>query len=463
MKWLQLSDLHFSSEVIPGADTQLLRRQLLKYLKNVIGPVDYIFLTGDFRFGGQPQMPNKAYDWILSIADAVQINNIAECVFMVPGNHDVNRSEGRGIITKCAMQNYDAANGVFDSVILKTLLQDFSYYDSLYQKIYGKSYINESIKKYNPHSIKDCGNFYLVMLNTALLSNQDGERGYLLTGTGHVASLNPSDEKPVVVLGHHGLGLINLNEQEKLKLIFKEWNVKAYLCGDAHRLSAEYLGKNSYQITCGCLLKNAGIVDIAFTVGELIGQEISITAHEWRDNWTINPHFGNQGVLVIGQDNRNRELEPKFCEYLKNEVKNCEKNDIQIHTPQILLILLQYPGSILKRILNQYTMNIRGSTEPFGDYLCQHYNRINIEQKKQGMHFNWGIDWEDLLGIKIADTLRQKNKFPYITENLIAYAVLSSERITVKELQKVLGKTEFDKIKQKLLNNGTVPMFAKLT
>lgn len=116
MKWLQLSDLHFSSEVIPGADTQLLRRQLLKYLTDVIGSVDYIFLTGDFRYRGQPQMPNKAYDWILSIADAVQINNIAERVFMVPGNHDVNRSEGRGMITKCAMQNYDAANGVFDSV-----------------------------------------------------------------------------------------------------------------------------------------------------------------------------------------------------------------------------------------------------------------------------------------------------------------------------------------------------------
>lgn len=463
MKWLQLSDIHLSSKVIPGAETQLFRKQLLKYLADKVGPVDYIFLTGDFRYGGQPQMPDEAYNWILCIADAVQVNDVSGQICMVPGNHDLDRSKDRTSKTKKIMQNYKASYGVFDPKTLETLLEGFSYYDSLYQRVYHKSYIQESLEKNNPHNVKDCGDFYLVMLNTALLSSRDGERGYLLTGAGHVASLNPPDEKPVIVLGHHGLDLLESSEQKELKLIFKEWKVKTYLCGDAHELSEKCLGECFYQITSGCLFRDYDIVDVAFTVGELVGEEIKITAHEWRDNWTINPHFRDQGELVISQSSwssRFGRFEPILQKHLENGVKKYESEDVQIHTPQILLLLLQYPGSTLKRILDEYKIN--KNTVPFGGYLCSCYNKVNMKQRDLGWHFHWGINWKDLLGLEMAEALRQQKGFPYITENLLSYAVLSSGRSgTVKELQKIFG-AEFEEIKRKILEDGTEKNLVKL-
>ena len=215
MKWLHLSDIHMGSELIPGADTQRLREQLLTYLAEEVGPVDWLFLTGDYRYCGQPNTPEQAWDWIRRIANAVKLSDISEQVCMVPGNHDIARSNVRKYLTDGIRQNYNPMAGVFEQEELAALLQGFSYYNGLYQKVYGIDYIEHSLQNHNPHICKDCGEFCMYMLNTALLSNKDEERGSLLVGTGHVSYLESANGKPVIALGHHGLELLAPEERRK--------------------------------------------------------------------------------------------------------------------------------------------------------------------------------------------------------------------------------------------------------
>ena len=79
------------------------------------------------------------------------------------------------------------------------------------------------------------------------------------------------------------------------------------------------------------------------------------------------------------------------------------------------------------------------------------------------MHFNWGIEWNALLGLELAKSLMQRKKYPYITENLLSYAVLSSGRSnTVKQLQLKLGVETFEMIKQRILYDGTEVNFVQM-
>lgn len=465
MKWLHLSDIHMGSELIPGADTQRLREQLLTYLAEEVGPVDWLFLTGDYRYCGQPNTPEQAWHWIRRIANAVKLSDISEQVCMAPGNHDIARSNVRKYLTDGIRQNYNPMAGVFEQEELAALLQGFSYYNGLYQKVYVVDYIEHSLQKHNPHIYKDCGEFCIYMLNTALLSNEDEERGSLLVGTGHVSYLESANGKPVIALGHHGLELLAPEERRSLKTIFKEKNVKLYLCGDAHELYEDCQGEGLYQITSGCICRSSKDVDAAFTTGEIAGGDIKVTAHEWRGNWAVNPHFGTQGVLQIGGSSGwNHEFkgfEPRLWKHFQEGVQNYEREDVQIHTPQILLLLLQYPGSIMKRSFDQY--RVKSGSLALGDYLCSYYKKVNAEQKACGMHFNWGIEWNALLGLELAKSLMQRKKYPYITENLLSYAVLSSGRSnTVKQLQLKLGVETFEMIKQRILYDGTEVNFVQM-
>lgn len=280
-----------------------------------------------------------------------------------------------------AREHYDAACGRLEADVLKYLLVGFSYYNRLYQEIYKKDYIKGAISADNPHKLKEFKDFSLVMLNTTLLSNEDAERGKLLVGTDYVAELDPST-RMVVVLAHHGMEQLRQDEQSKLKEIFKGWGTVLYLCGDAHMLLDRQIGDRLWQVTGGCLKQGSRETDIAFTAGEISGLAIQVTAHEWRRNWTIAPHFGDQGILEIGkwEWDRLERVEPALKLHIQKGIQEYQQRDIPIHTPQILLLLLTYPGSVLLRTLNiSFTQDGR----VYGVYLREQLESVNAQYSNQ--------------------------------------------------------------------------------
>lgn len=458
MKWLQLSDIHFSLCTM-GVDSHLLKRQLINYLQAEIGKVDWIFLLGDFRYCGNPKEPDSVLEWIRQIAEAVGIQNLSERVCMVPGNHDIDRNPTvRQYIIDGVKKDYNVLQGKFDQMALKALLSSFSYYNSLYKRIYNEDYIEAAVNAQNPHLFKDCGEFYLLMLNTVIISNEDNERGTLLVGSGYVVELLTKVTKPIYVLAHHGLQMLEKEEKRKLYQIFKEWDIELYLCGDEHVLYEEMAGSQIHQITSGCLYGGSKETDIAFMTGEIVDGGISVSAHEWKGNWTKALHFGEQGNLYIQKQKRTQnifsELEPKLAEHIDEGIKKYIQKDIPIHTSQILLLLLTYSGSVLRQMLDEHR-NKHGM--PYGSYLYELFKEEDRIYKEQNCHFNYGYDLNELFNMREARSIQNQKRTAYITENILSYAVLCrNESRTVQDLQKVFGREEFQALKNRILQNPTL-------
>ncbi|MCK4261015.1 MAG: TIR domain-containing protein [Halanaerobiales bacterium] len=141
-------------------------------------------------------------------------------------------------------------------------------------------------------------------------------------------------------------------------------------------------------------------------------------------------------------------IEPSLLKHIMNEIEYYRKNDITIYTPQILLILLTYRGSVLKRVLNEINT-------AFGEYLCDVFKRENERYKSLNLKFDTNLNLNKLLGLNEAEFFREKEGRPYITENLISYSVLNKKSRTIDQLVKRLGDKQFKEIKEEIKENRT--------
>jgi predicted MPP superfamily phosphohydrolase len=110
MLLLHLSDIHFRSPdcVNPDLDPDRpFRTRMLQDARQrteTLGPVDAILVSGDIAFKGDPTEYAAAYAWLQKIA--VACGCPFERVFVIPGNHDVDR---RVITTVPAVRNAQQA------------------------------------------------------------------------------------------------------------------------------------------------------------------------------------------------------------------------------------------------------------------------------------------------------------------------------------------------------------------
>jgi len=94
--WLHVSDLHFKLGDTFNRD--LVLNAFLESLPTLLGRVakpDVIFFTGDIAFSGKAQEYKLASQFFDKLLDIMQMNK--ESLFVIPGNHDVDRSSGIGL------------------------------------------------------------------------------------------------------------------------------------------------------------------------------------------------------------------------------------------------------------------------------------------------------------------------------------------------------------------------------
>lgn len=123
MLLLHISDIHFKETDVgqPDDPNRALRNDMIQDVKRMraqIGkPADGILLSGDIAFAGKPAEYEFAYDWLerqLCPAAGCQIEN----VFVVPGNHDVDRTAEAGpaqVMMRNTLRQF-AANRVNDEL-----------------------------------------------------------------------------------------------------------------------------------------------------------------------------------------------------------------------------------------------------------------------------------------------------------------------------------------------------------
>jgi predicted phosphodiesterase len=93
--WLHLSDLHFNASRLQAWNQDIVLKKLLDDLREQIAESgakpDFVLISGDIAFSGQPVEYKLAQDFF---DDVLYVTNLSrERLFLVPGNHDVNRED----------------------------------------------------------------------------------------------------------------------------------------------------------------------------------------------------------------------------------------------------------------------------------------------------------------------------------------------------------------------------------
>src|SRR5215208_684358 len=109
MLLLSIADIHFQ---YPICNTQMdpdrpFRTMLIKdagTLTKKLGAVDAILVCGDIAFAGLKEEYEAALEWLTELSEACQCS--LDRVFVVPGNHDVDRNVIRG---SASVRNVQAA------------------------------------------------------------------------------------------------------------------------------------------------------------------------------------------------------------------------------------------------------------------------------------------------------------------------------------------------------------------
>lgn len=214
LRFLHLSDIHFnasSGTTVHDLDADV-RNELVRdatALSKEIGSPAGVLVTGDIAFSGQRAEYERAAVWLLNLCR--EIGCPEENVWVVPGNHDVDRQLAKSKITKTLHQTIRSkAEGMIDSELreifsdpqsaaaLLVPLTEYNVFAARFQC---------SLSAEHPFWERDlklsCGTtIRLRGLCSALVSNADDEKGNIILGTAQ-ASVARTDGVHYLSLCHH--------------------------------------------------------------------------------------------------------------------------------------------------------------------------------------------------------------------------------------------------------------------
>ena len=303
IRFLHISDIHCGySNYGVNQMREKLAPQLLKFTQDKGQTIDYLFITGDLKYGPtcKEGYPPEALAFVREIQSSFGIK--PDHTFVVPGNHDVKRGDMRTAAINGIKADYRSHIGNISDDHLMMLDMTQREYHSLYQEICGNSC-------HGNHFFVDLGPVNVIHLNTALICGSDGEDGSLIVGTTMLRdSLNGMDtSKPAIALAHHSFDCLTQEEQVKLERLLKEKNSLVYLCGHKHvnrfqQIASEVKDKPMWEILCGTNMDSAPNVEqteMSVYVGTLDtnGSCGYIDAYKWsrrNEEWMPDSEFSRR-------------------------------------------------------------------------------------------------------------------------------------------------------------------------
>ncbi len=221
--WIHLADLQIGrGNGAHGWERQLvlegLRQDIASWREYGVPAPDAIFVTGDSARSGAAEEYASARDWLLGVAGSVGLG--PDRVFIVPGNHDVDRTADsdrdiRRLLSSLREgrdQLDDALNDPKDRARLAARLPHYLSFAEGFAPMCLSARPEGDHGLFWAHRLDARGGLRvrLLGLNTALLSADDADKGKLRLGTEQIERglLNPSLEKSgelVVALSHHPL------------------------------------------------------------------------------------------------------------------------------------------------------------------------------------------------------------------------------------------------------------------
>lgn len=238
IRWLHISDLHLGSD---GAVTAMLRDELPLFLKDEGLKCDYVFCTGDIRTANAN--PNEYTEdmaaFLKQICEAV--GTTTERLFVVPGNHDVNRDVvGRADSVESALWGESLYYNSDDGIIKQEDLGKIMSGENDFKGFLGNIYKPERLVYYgsaeSPHFNIETEDFNILHVDTTVAYTKGHEANDLVVGTKKLYDVIRflNKKKPTILLTHYPYDCLRQGEKKVLSTMLQHNEVRLWLAGHEH-------------------------------------------------------------------------------------------------------------------------------------------------------------------------------------------------------------------------------------
>lgn len=304
IKIMQISDFHY----VETTAHKMMRQKVCDKIRN-INP-DILLITGDLHNYGNDFEPFKQY-----VNDLMVEGNLKNSdVFIVPGNHDVDKN------LSCEDElNRNAYIGHILSETEKDLDCYKLYRDRLSSCFKG---FNNTVKEVltgalNTNTVSHYiwgKKLNIITLNTALIS--DGKEHQQIIDADRLADLNPCNGLPTIVIGHHDISYLFESHQSILKSLMASWKVSFYTCGDRHRNKQKLVDDVMCDnVKIPVIVAGKGSVengddysDVSFLIYEIddVLNDIQLSLYKWDNNRKV------FDCVNIGDENQPSSFELRY-------------------------------------------------------------------------------------------------------------------------------------------------------
>jgi 3',5'-cyclic AMP phosphodiesterase CpdA len=311
--WIHLSDIHFGhGDAEYGCDQQLvlqaLRDDLVEQSRR--HRPSAIFVTGDIAFSGKPEQYERALAWLSSVGLAIGLES--KSIFVVPGNHDVNREVDRTKeikrlihLVRNGQESLDAAlaDPTDRDRFAKRMAPYLEFAARLAPACLERPSAAPMSRLFWCHRTTH-GHLSLrfIGLNTALLAADNNDHSHLRLGKSqYTAALIEPPVVPgeiVIVLSHHPLtGGWLADEQDAEGWLRKHAHV--HLSGHVHEPKSEELwagaGGQFVRVVAGAAHNEKGHVSVpsghGYNIAVIMADPTgSVHLHVWPRRWSANHH-----------------------------------------------------------------------------------------------------------------------------------------------------------------------------
>jgi predicted phosphodiesterase/predicted NACHT family NTPase len=298
--WLHVSDFHFSGG--DRYDRDVVLRALLRSVKSFRErgrQPDVVFATGDVAHAGQANEYEAATAFFDALLAAAGLERTR--LFVVPGNHDVDRKMGIGLAR--TFESREAADQYFNPEIPKRhITQKQRAFLRWYNRYFdGIRHFPED-SSCGPVEVVDIRGFRIgvLPLNSALFSQGDDDHGKLWIGR---RCLDPALEELEkirtdirIALVHHPLDWLNDMEGSNIRAELQS-GVDFILRGHLHRIDVERIAGISGEalhLAAGAAYQSREYPNRAI-YATIDGDRINVFPIRFEDEpreiWTVDPSF----------------------------------------------------------------------------------------------------------------------------------------------------------------------------
>lgn len=244
IRWLHLSDCHVGSKEYGAKKLFKETADFVRRRRETTGwEPDLVFLTGDIAYSGQAEQYEQAKAELLAPLGEALGGSLGERLFMVPGNHDVDRDADfstRAKVLEDTNVLYPNQPGQRARRKIRPRIESYAAF-SCAESAVGDDWLASEAGAFVAERTIGGAKVAVIGLNTAWLSYGKDDRAQLSFGPDLLSEAldleKVADADAVFVLGHHPLNWFRDEDARRIRAMLSKRNA-IYVCGHMHKKDA---------------------------------------------------------------------------------------------------------------------------------------------------------------------------------------------------------------------------------